>query len=335
MSETPQTRRPIKALSGQSSSPGISASEIVATVLTVLWLLLSSWYFISGDPQNLTNLRFLLGVLVIVIPVALIWVATLTMRASRILREESARLQAAIEAIRQAYVTQSQTIAQNGRSDPPHPAVMKRLDELGAAQRNLESTLAMLAGMRQPEIHQPAPAPPKEEDQPSLSLGTPAEDMTPPLSNEEFIRALHFPETAEDEAGFAALRRALKSRTVGRLVQASQDVLTLLSQDGIYMDDLRPDMARPETWRAFAAGERGRPVADLGGVRDRSSLALASGRMKQDPIFRDATHHFLRRFDQCFADFAETASDEELSAFASTRTARAFMLLGRVAGTFD
>jgi len=118
-------------------------------------------------------------------------------------------------------------------------------------------------------------------------------------------------------------------------VQASQDVLTLLSQDGIYMDDLRPDMARPELWRRFAAGERGRQIAALGGVRDRSSLALAAARMKRDPIFRDAAHHFLRRFDRMFAAFAEMATDAEISELSDTRTARAFMLLGRVAGTFD
>ena len=57
--------------------------------------------------------------------------------------------------------------------------------------------------------------------------------------------------------------------------------------------------------------------------------------MKRDPIFRDAAHHFLRLFDRMFAQFAETASDAEISELSDTRTARAFMLLGRVAGTFD
>ena len=116
------------------------------------------------------------------------------------------------------------------------------------------------------------------------------------------------------------------------LVQASQDVLTLLSQNGIYMDDLRPDRARPEVWRRFAVGDRGRAVAALGGVRDRSSLAMAAGRMRQDPIFRDAVHHFLRRFDRVFASFEANATDEEVARLGDTRTARAFMLLGRVTG---
>jgi hypothetical protein len=98
---------------------------------------------------------------------------------------------------------------------------------------------------------------------------------------------------------------------------------------------MRPDMARPEIWRRFAGGERGRAIAALGGIRDRSSLALTAGRMKQDPIFRDAAHHFLRRFDKLFAEFEKEASDAEISDLSNTRTARAFMLLGRVAGIFD
>jgi hypothetical protein len=93
--------------------------------------------------------------------------------------------------------------------------------------------------------------------------------------------------------------------------------------------------ARPEIWRRFAAGERGRVVAALGGIRDRSSLALTAARMKQDTIFRDAAHHFLRLFDRMISRFAETATDAEISELSDTRTARAFMLLGRVAGTFD
>ncbi len=36
-----------------------------------------------------------------------------------------------------------------------------------------------------------------------------------------------------------------------------------------------------------------------------------------------------------FTQFAETATDAEISELSDTRTARAFMLLGRVAGTFN
>ncbi|WP_253798917.1 hypothetical protein [Rhodovulum sp. P5] len=100
------------------------------------------------------------------------------------------------------------------------------------------------------------------------------------------------------------------------------------------MDDLAPDRARPEIWRRFAEGERGPAVAALGGVRDKSCLTLTTARMKQDPVFRDVAHHFLRQFDNVLSEFVRNASDQEVSDLAETRTARAFMVLGRVTGMF-
>ncbi|MEZ5750752.1 MAG: hypothetical protein R3D60_01910 [Paracoccaceae bacterium] len=56
--------------------------------------------------------------------------------------------------------------------------------------------------------------------------------------------------------------------------------------------------------------------------------------MRSDLVFRDAAHRFLRSFDKQFARFEEQATDAEIARFAETRSARAFMLLGRVTGIF-
>lgn len=320
----------------RSDDQKITSIEIIAITLSVLWLVISAGFFLlqpsapapdTGDQ----GLRFLMTMLAIFMPVGMIWVAATAARASRVMRDESKRLQAAIDAIRQAYIAQQQ-----GHNFDAESTVARKLDEIAAAARKTETTLATFQTRREAGIRPVVVAPTVEpDDQPTLALGTQASDMAPKLSHDDLIRALNFPETAEDEEGFSALRKALKDRNAAQLVQAAQDVLTLLSQDGIYMDDLRPDRARPEVWREFAQGARGRTIAPLGGIRDRSSLALTNARMKQDPIFRDASHHFLRRFDRAFAAFEAEASDGEISALADTRTARAFMLLGRVAGTFD
>jgi hypothetical protein len=224
------------------------------------------------------------------------------------------------------------------------PSVERKLDELAASARQTETALATFTSRRDTGLtvasadRKAALAVPRAvagEEQPGLALGTPAEDLRAPLSVADFIRALQFPESSDDKEGFRALRLALEDRTVAKLIRAAQDVLTLLSQEGIYMDDLKPDRTRPELWRKFATGERGRSIAALGGVRDRSSLALTAGRMREDPVFRDAGHHFLRTFDRTFAAFEAQASDADLADLSETRTARAFMLLGRVTGTFD
>ena len=318
----------------KTRQPTVSGIEITAAGLSLVWLAASVWFFAgrSGSAaETLSSLQFVMTMLAIFLPVAMIWVAATAARSSRVMREESARLQTAIDALRQAYVAQSQR-GQIGVD----MSVTKKLDEIAAAQRKTETALAMFQSSRESRpAPKPDPSPEPTTDQGSLELGTPSDALAAPLQQSDFIRALNFPETAEDEQGFAALRRALKDRRAAQLIQAAQDVLTLLSQDGIYMDDLRPDVARPDIWRRFAAGERGRAMAPLGGIRDRSSLALSAGRMKQDPIFRDAAHHFLRLFDKMIVEFEKTGTDSEIRALSETRTARAFMLLGRVAGTFD
>lgn len=324
---------------------GMTSTEVIALILSVLWLLGVTLFITfaggsgAGEAPQVDTLRFVMTMIAIFMPIALIWVAAAAARSSRIMKEESVRLQAAINAMRHSYLQQQHAAASGSK-----PALERKLEEIAEAQRRTDAAIATFTSIR-PSATESAAAQAKAatasapvaegQEQASLALGTPAEIMSPPLSIEDFIRALNFPETTEDKEGFRALRRALQDRHVAKLVQAAQDVLTLLSQDGIYMDDLRPDRSRPEIWRKFAQGERGKAVAALGGVRDRTSLALAAGRMRQDPIFRDSVHHFLRMFDHTFAGFEANANDQEIAELMDTRTARAFMLLGRVTGTFD
>lgn len=332
-----------KTLTGQplgtlerSSSPALGGAEAIAILLGALWALavLAAYLLVPSEGEGAGDWSaWVLNALAVFLPVVLLWVGAAVLRSVRIIQGETQRLQAAVDGLRHSYLTHVQQA-----SAVAEPSVAKKLEEIAEATRKTESALATFQSSRR---NAPRPAIPAEAaqmaaaDQGTLALGTPSDEMSPPLAMDQFIRALNFPETAEDEEGFSALRAALKDRKAAQVIQAAQDVLTLLSQDGIYMDDLRPDMARPEIWRQFAQGARGRAVAALGGIRDRTSLALTAARMKQDPIFRDAAHHFLRRFDQMFAEFETEASDSEISALGDTRTARAFMLVGRVAGTFD
>ncbi|WP_147126931.1 hypothetical protein [Shimia ponticola] len=319
---------------------GMSAIEVIAIALSALWLLGSAVFFLGMggtsvfEAENRDTLQFVMTLLAVFLPVAVIWVAASAARSARIVREESRRLQAAIDAMRQTYVADRQA-----HGIAKQPEVEKKLDEIAQAAKQTETAVATFASSREKAGAAPARAaeskPSVDMDQPALQLGTPPEDLEPPVDRADFIRALNFPETAEDQEGFTALRRALKDRKAAGLIQASQDVLTLLSQDGIYMDDLRPDRAKPDIWRRFAQGERGAAVAVLGGIRDRSALALAAGRMRSDAIFRDAVHHFLRKFDTMLSEFEQDATDEDISELSNTRTARAFMLMGRVTGMFS
>lgn len=315
------------------TKPG--AIELIAGVLSLLWLIGAAVFFWTMPTQEGPRdpLRAVVVMLAVFLPVAMIWVAAAAARAARIMRAEARRLHLAIDGMRAVVLAdRKERLDSTGAS----PEVEKTLKQLVEKAHRTETALATFTSTRAPRAPaMPAALAPPAEEQPALALGVQPDDTPPDLSHSDLIRALNFPDSAEDRDGFAALRKALRHHQVAQLVQASQDVLTLLSQDGIYMDDLRPDLARPEYWRRFAKGERGGAVAPLGGVRDRSSLALTAGRMREDAIFRDAAHHFLRRFDTMLERIEPEASDEDLTALAQTRTARAFMLLGRVSGAFD
>jgi type II secretory pathway pseudopilin PulG len=330
-------RRYFGIYSQPDAGHAIGPGEVVAIVVSGLWLVLVGGFFLfAGWTSAPDTLSAVMIIVAIVLPIALIWVAAITLRTSREMREEAQRLQSALDAMRHAYINQAQ-------AHVARPSMEQRLDEIVASARQTETAVATFATRREPTgmpAASPAAAPvrlqpeARIEEQPALALGTPADAGQAPLSTDEFIRALNFPDTPKDKAGFRALKRALDDHAAAKLIRAAQDALTLLSQDGIYMDDLKPDRARPELWRRFAQGERGRAIASLGGVRDRTSLALTAGRMRQDTIFRDAAHHFLRQFDRTFAEFEKIATDQDIVNLAETRTARAFMLFGRVAGIF-
>ncbi|WP_373355169.1 hypothetical protein [Pseudoroseicyclus sp. CXY001] len=309
-------------------APALGGTDLAAIILAVLWVLgAGAWFFLRPEAVVADEMQLLssvIAVMAVILPVAVLWVAATAARSARVFREESRRLQAAIDAIRHSYIEERQSRV------APLPAPAPAAPALPPPEALPEPPLTFSSrrGTR--------PAPVAEPDgQPRLALGTPAEDLEPPLPLPDFIRALNFPDNESDEAGFAALRQALKDRRARQLIQASQDVLTLLSQEGIYMDDLRPDRTRPEIWRRYAVGERGGLVSALGGIRDRACLALTIGRMREDTIFRDAAHHFMRLFDRIMGEIEPELTDEELAALTDTRTARAFMLLGRVTGAFD
>ena len=202
------------------SRDAVTGIEMVAIALTVIWLggALVFLVFVPEESRpGFDALEFVLTMLAVFMPVAMIWVAATAARSNRVMREESARLRAAIDGIRQSYIA----LAQRGALQAD-TSVTRKLDEIAAATKKTETALATFSTRRDRAELAPAPRPdaeaPDSTDQAMLALGTPAEELAPPLPAEDFIRALNFPETAEDEAGFAALRRALSDRKTAQIV---------------------------------------------------------------------------------------------------------------------
>lgn len=322
------------------AAAGLTTTNVIAVALAVGWMVVISLFFWilpprSAQGEGFDSLRFVLMLMAVFLPAAVIWAVVAIVGSARTILDELFRLQGELDRIRQAYLAQQAMHQPAGEpaADAGQEAILASARATQIAGQTAGSRFASRREVSRLIV--PRAAPQMPSDQSALALDPAPEDTQPPLERPDLIRALNFPNDEHDTDGFAALRRALRDRNARKLVQASQDVLTLLSQDGVYMDDLRPDPVGSDVWRRFAKGERGRAMDQLGAVRDPGSLALAAGRMREDTIFRDVVHHFLRRFDQTLVTFEEHATDTDLLALAETRTARAFMLLGRATGTFD
>ena len=94
----------------RSRGPQVTGIEVTAVALSLVWLLGAAIFFVVLEPSNGTDdsLRFLMTMLAVFMPVGMIWVAATAARASRVMRDEATRLQTAIDALRHAYVSQSQ-----------------------------------------------------------------------------------------------------------------------------------------------------------------------------------------------------------------------------------
>ncbi|WP_316015805.1 hypothetical protein [Roseobacter sp. HKCCA0434] len=301
----------------------------IAAVAAGAWVLLVGAWLI-GVASGAGDMLF--GALAAVVPVGLIGLLAMAMR--RIAETPQAAV-----------------------APPPQPAGLPRSEaeqmfrKLAQRQKATDEALAALmerreatpeasAETRPPARRQGAEPPGKgrlpkaEPGQPDLPLdGAPEPQAAPDWP--DVLRALNFPQDADDRAGFDAMHRAMQDRQLALILRAAEDVLNLMSQDGVYMDDLDPRPIEPALWRRFAEGERGEAIAGLAAIEDADALAAVRGRMRSDEIMRDTGLHFLRHFDAWLKEQCAAQEDGELARLVETRSGRAFLLLGTVTGAFE
>jgi len=321
------------------------AALIIAIILTVTWALGIGiiFYIYPESARQLSydqNLTALIAV-GLFLPLILIWIAALLSRSLYAMRNESIAMRKSIEKINKTLEVQ---IVEE--SETRDRWIQSQLAKIAAHMKQTDSHVSELAdqaledrGKARPPRNKTALSRGSEghrdKAQPNLPLPDDQTTSDEPITIRELIKALNFPDDAKDTEGFQVLQRAFNDHNTSQLLYSAQDVLTMLSEDGIYTDDLRIDKPAPTAWRSFAKGARGKEIAGLGMVRDRSALALAKSRLKNDSVFRETVLGFLTQFDTILTEFEKAAEDSELTQMGKTRSAVAFMLLGRLSGAFD
>jgi len=177
-----------------------TTGELIALGLSIGWMVMVGLFFYILPPTSAVadrfdSLRFILILIAIFMPVAMIWVAVAASKSARVMKEESQRLQAAIDGMRKTYIEN-----RAGPANAMQPTVEKKLNEIAQATRKTESALATFTSSRPDQklkITSVRAAPPAD-DQPALALGTSAEDISAPLPNTDLIRALNFPDNDQD-----------------------------------------------------------------------------------------------------------------------------------------
>ncbi|MFN3274577.1 MAG: hypothetical protein ACK41U_07885 [Paracoccus sp. (in: a-proteobacteria)] len=300
------------------------ALTTVGLALTGAWalLLLLFWVVAPGSDGARGGVTHLVVAMGVVLPVVLVWLAVSMARSIALLRAEAEDLRRRLDRMRKALPGGADDDAEDEPADdaPEHaPALRDRTE--AAAPRPLPPTAPPPA----------RPRTPGDQRQAALRFDAPG---SVPVDAATLVRALNFPDGPDDHDAIEALRAALKDHENSRVLRAAQDVVTLLAGRDIYMDMLPPSPAPAAVWRRFADGQRGSAVAALGGIDDDATLDVVAEMLRQDEIFRDTAHHFLRHFDGLLTRLVPELDDTQIAVLADSRSARAFMVLGRLAGSF-
>jgi len=321
-------------LGGSFGPSSIEGREpLFATIFSVLWLAglgayAAGYFGLIGEgvePQGPVSLEIMLFLFAAILPIALVWIGVLMLRRVAEVQRDARDLAAALKRFQSGAVGNPAA-----RITPAAKGGAETNAKLSALSAQMQQVEKALVAMLQTQIAQSDVednlAEEKQPEAPSSESDS--------LNWDELLHALNFPTDEKDRDGFRALRIAMGHRNTSQCLRAAEDIMNLLSQDGIYTDDLSPEIAPAALWRRFAKGARGEEVSAVGGIHDPTAIAKVRSRMRSDPIFRDAALHFQRQFDIILREFSVEGNDEQIEKLANTRTGRTFMLLGRVSGMF-
>ncbi|MEO1551369.1 MAG: hypothetical protein AAFR93_13225 [Pseudomonadota bacterium] len=215
-------------------------------------------------------------------------------------------------------------------------ALEDELEALSKRVHDLDRRLSrMEAGRVQPKRAAAAP-PVGPQEGPELPLEPiPSHSPASALSTGDLLMALNFPRDVDDADGFDALERTRADGRWAEVLSAAEDVLNLLSQDGLYLDDLSAHPLPTDAWRTYGLGDRRPLVHALDPTQHAAAVARIAARSREDEVFRDAALHLLRRFEGLLEELSKTLSDEDLDTAMETRSARAFVLLNRAVGALS
>jgi hypothetical protein len=334
-------------LSAPPSAPVRDRAAGLGAVAAVVWVAAVAAYgagLLLGDGPGPAGLTAIVLGLAALAPVALLRALRAMAARAEAAAAEAAALRVELRALTAAKGQAGNAPLVKAAADAARQAAAgetralgPRLDAVEAALTALAQRLEGLAEPRRAEKKTEAARAAAPADQPALPFAEPERpERAAPIAWADVVRAFDFPRDERDEEGLAAIRSTLRDPEFGRLLQAAEDVLSMLAAAGVHTEELRPEKGALAAWKAYAEGARGPRAAGVGGVLDEGALAVTRGLLREDPVFRDACLVYARRWSGLVARvFRELGEDPVMLEIADTRSGRAFMLTARALGAFD
>lgn len=228
---------------------------------------------------------------------------------------------------------------------PEREILVKSIERIEALEQQARTMLVQID--RSSRLN-PALAPEGREDPAPLSLSPasriddlelPFDDLprTAERSVLDWTAVIEVLDRTEPRPGNAsAMKTASEDPDIVALMTAGEAIEKDLLDDGVFLEDLRPDHAPTSVWVRFIQGERGDAVRVLEGIDDDIASAIVRGKLRRTPGFRASALKFATLYINLLERAVEEiGADQRLVELAESRMGRAFIALAGPLGLFE
>lgn len=148
-----------------------------------------------------------------------------------------------------------------------------------------------------------------------------------PVAKEILIIALNLADDENDKEAFEALDIAAKEPEIEQILNLTMQLLKGLAEFRIGVDRLEAEFAHPEEWRQIFADKSENELAFLGLVGNHNQHHEVRNMFARNPNLVSVSDNLKMKVLNLTRIFVLEAEDDEVLAFANTRTLRTCMLI--------
>ena len=161
-------------------------------------------------------------------------------------------------------------------------------------------------------------------------------DSKPLIASRTVVaQAIHFADDENDKDAFAALDSVSDDPDIRQLLDLSMKVLQALANANHTVETMPTDFAPPDAWRQLSPEATRQALTTLGTVGTPEQRASVQEIFAQDAALKALSDDFTNASLDLINRFTGDANNDEINAFANSRTIRACILLQNATGKIE